>query len=52
MKQTELQEIADKLLDPYSNARHYEITAAAKEGDCWRLTVQVIKDEEAENESN
>ena len=52
MKQTELQEIADKLQDPYGSNRHYEIKAATKEGDCWLLTVQEIKDEGAENESN
>ena len=56
MKISELQDIAEKLLDAYGSGRHWEVTAATKEGDCWLLTVQELKDDEktegAENENH
>ena len=42
MKKSELQDIADKLLDEYSKDRHYEITSAEKTGDGWRLEIREV----------
>ena len=42
MKKSELQDIADKLLDEYSKDRHYEITSAEKAGDGWRLEIREV----------
>jgi len=56
MKISELQDIAEKLLDAYGSGRHWEVTAATKEGDCWLITVQKYdedkKTEGAENADN
>ena len=58
MKQSELQEIADKLADTYSNERHFEIIKAEKSGNYWNLTITAVtdtaeeNDEGAANESN
>jgi hypothetical protein len=42
MKKSELQDIADKLLDEYSSDRHFEITSAEKMGDGWRLEIREV----------
>ena len=56
MKISELQDIAEKLLDAYGSGRHWEVTAATKEGDCWLITVQKYDEDEktegAENENH
>lgn len=58
MKKSELEKLANILRNEYglSDNGHFEITTATKEGDCWLLTVQELKDDEktegAENESN
>ena len=58
MKKSELQELAERLLDIYGNDRHFEITKAEKYGGLWQLEVQEVKcddtetDKGAENESN
>jgi hypothetical protein len=56
MKISELQDIAEKLLDAYGSGRHWEVTAATKEDGCWLITVQEYKEptesEGAENDSN
>lgn len=49
MRKSELQDIADKLLDEYSSDRHFEIISAEKTGDGWRLEIKRI-DEGAEND--
>lgn len=67
MKKSELQEIAEKLLDAYGSDRHFEIIKAEKMGhyegevDGWRLEIREVteptvapaeNEEGAENESN
>lgn len=66
MKKSELEEIAERLLDRYGSDRHFEIIKAEKTGhyegevDGWRLEIREVKeteneaqnDEGAENESN
>lgn len=48
MKKSELQEIAEKLLDSYGSDRHFEIIKAEKMGhfedevDGWRLEIREI----------
>ena len=46
MKKSELQEIAEKLLDAYGSDRHFEIISAEKMGDDWRLDIHEIKEPE------
>ena len=48
MKISELQDIAEKLLDAYGSGRHWEITNADKTGDGWRLDIKQF----TENEKN
>ena len=59
MKKSELQEIAEMLLDAYGSGRHYEIIRADKiKKDGWYLEIHEIveprqkKTKGAENESN
>ena len=64
MKKSELEEIAEKLLDSYGDDRHFEIIKAEKTGHCegeengWRLEITEVKKQEeddsegAENGSN
>ena len=67
MKISELQDIAEKLLDAYGSGRHFEIIKAEKMGhfedevDGWRLEIREVKepkiaqaenDEGAENENH
>jgi hypothetical protein len=48
MKKSELEKLANILRNEYglSDNGHFEITTATKEGDCWLLTVQELKDDE------
>lgn len=54
----ELLDITEKLLDRYGSGKHWEIVKAEKIGhyedetDGWVLTIQLVKDGGAENESN
>lgn len=54
MKKSELEMLTILLRNEYglSDCEHWQITAATKEYDCWMLTVQPLKDEGAENDSN
>lgn len=57
MKISELQDIAEKLLDAYGSGRHWEIISASNlGGDGWLITVKKYdegtKSKGAKNESN